>query len=243
MRTDFHSHILPGIDDGSQSTAESLAMLRALSEQGISRVMATPHFYPHSDNPDAFLKRRAAAMNALRQAMEGETGLPAIELGAEVYYFPGISDCEILPQLTIGGKRCILIEMPPAPWTEKMYRELEGIYTKQRLQPILAHIDRYIRPFRTFGIPKRLEDMPVLVQANASFFLSRSTASMAVRMLREGRIHLLGSDCHNMTDRAPDLGAAAEVIRNRCGLGALRKIEQQENAILQTWQHTKITRR
>lgn len=237
MRTDFHSHILPGIDDGSQSVQESLAMLRALSAQGIRCVIATPHFYPDSDNPAAFLTRRAAAMEQLCAAMAGEAGLPTIELGAEVYYFPGISDCEVLPQLTIGGKRCILIEMPPAPWTEKMYRDLEGIYTKQNLQPILAHIDRYIRPFRTYGIPRRLEAMPVLVQANASFFLSGSTASMAVRMLRQGRIHLLGSDCHNMTDRAPNLGAAAEVIQSRCGLGALRKIEQQENAILQIWQH------
>lgn len=238
MRTDFHSHILPGVDDGSKSVQESLAMLRALSAQGIRIVIATPHFYSHRDNLEAFLRRRAEALVQLRKAAAGEKGLPAVIFGAEVYYFPGIGDCEILPQLTIGGKRCILIEMPPAPWTEKMYRDLEGIYRKQNLQPILAHIDRYIRPFRTYGIPKRLEAMPVLVQANASFFCSGSTASMAVRMLREGRIHLLGSDCHNMTDRAPNMGAAAEVIQSRCGLGALRKIEQQENAILQIWQHT-----
>lgn len=243
MRTDFHSHILPGVDDGSQSVEESLAMLRALGQQGIIRVIATPHFYPDSDNPAAFLKRRTEAMGRLRSAMAGQDGFPVVELGAEVHYFPGISDCEILPQLTIGGKRCILIEMPPPPWSEKMYRELEGIYTKQNLRPILAHIDRYVRPFRTYGILKRLESMPVLVQANGSFFLSRSTGKMALRLLRQGRIHLLGSDCHNMTDRAPNLGAAAEIIRRHCGLGALRKIEQQEDAILQTWQHNSFTRR
>lgn len=241
MLRDFHSHILPGIDDGSADVEQSVAMLRAEAAQGVTCVVATPHFYPRYDNPGAFLKRRAEAMRRLEEAIAEEDGLPSVELGAEVYYFHGISDSEALPQLTIEGKRCILIEMPPPPWSEKMYRELAGIFTKQNLRPIIAHIDRYISPLHTHGIPKRLEELPVLVQANAEFFLSRRTASMAVRLVREGRIHLIGSDCHNMTDRAPNLGAAAEVIRSRCGLGALRKIEEQENAILYTWQtHTEL---
>lgn len=237
MRTDFHSHILPCVDDGSASVEESLAMLRALRQQGIRRVVATPHFYPQSDNPAAFLKRRNAAMAQLREAMAAEKGLPSIELGAEVYFFHGISDCAQLPQLTIGGKRCILIEMPPSPWSEAMYRELEGIYKKQNLIPILAHIDRYVRPFRTYGILKRLKTMPVLVQANAEFFLSGKTASFAGRLLRDGYIHLLGSDCHNMTDRPPNIGPAGEAIRQNCGLGALRKIENREDMVLQALNH------
>ena len=54
---DFHSHILPGVDDGSQSVQESLAMLKMEAEQGIQHVIATPHFYPKHDSPEHFLER------------------------------------------------------------------------------------------------------------------------------------------------------------------------------------------
>ena len=226
--TDFHSHILPGIDDGSGSARESVAMLRMEAEQGIGCVVATPHFYAHHDDPDRFLSRRAAAMERLQEATAQQDGLPQIFLGAEVYFFPGMSDSEVLNRLTIAQKSCILIEMPPSPWTPQMYRELEWVYTKQGLTPVIAHVDRYLSPLRTHGIPDRLEELPVLVQANSSFFLKSRTAPLALRLLRQGRIHLLGSDCHNLTDRAPNLGAAAQVIGRRLGDAALEWIRTQE---------------
>lgn len=232
MLTDFHSHILPAIDDGSESTQMSIAMLRMEAEQGIGCVVATPHFYARHDDPDRFLARRAAALARLQEAMAQQEGLPQLHLGAEVHYFQGMSDSEVLERLTIGEKGCILIEMPPAPWTQQMYRELEWISTKQGLTPILAHVDRYISPLNTHGIPKRLEELPVLVQANASFFLKRSTASFAIRLLRQGRIQLLGSDCHNLSDRAPNLGSAVQVIRRRQGPAALEWIKEQEQLVL-----------
>lgn len=231
MITDFHSHILPGIDDGSRSVKESLAMLRMEAEQGIGCVVATPHFYANHDDPERFLARRKAASARLRAAMPEQETLPRIRIGAEVHYFHGMSDSEVLTRLTIAEKGCILIEMPPAPWTAQMYRELEWIYTKQALTPVIAHVDRYIRPLQTHGIPRRLEELPVLVQANASFFLRRSTAPMALRMLRQERIHLLGSDCHNMTDRQPNLAAAMQVIEQKLGREALKRIRENERRI------------
>jgi len=113
-----------------------------------------------------------------------------------------------------------------------MYRELEGIYIKQGLTPIIAHVDRYIAPFRTYGIPERLEDLPVLVQANASFFLNRATAGMAIRMLKKGQIHLLGSDCHNLKHRPPRLGEACEVIEKRLGRQMLERLELNGRQVL-----------
>lgn len=232
MTIDFHSHILPGIDDGSASVEESLRMLRLEAEQGITHVVATPHFYPQHDSPTAFLKRRDEAERLLRKAMEGRSDLPEIFVGAEVYYFSGMSNSDILPQLTILGKSCMLIEMPQVPWTESMYRELEQIWLKWGITPIIAHLDRYIGPFRTHGIPERLAELPVLVQANASFFQHRSTASMALRMLRSGQIHLLGSDCHNMESRKPDLGAAVALIQKRAGEASLDRVWECGRIIL-----------
>ncbi|MBQ8833650.1 MAG: capsular polysaccharide biosynthesis protein [Oscillospiraceae bacterium] len=230
--TDFHSHVLPGIDDGSGSVEESIAMLRLEAEQGIRRVIATPHFYAQYETPEEFLRKRNRAEARLRKAIEGCEGLPKLGVGAEVYFFRGMSQSDFLPWLTIRGKRCILIEMPPAPWTEDVYRELAAIRERQGLIPIIAHIDRYIAPLRTYGIPRKLAELPVLVQANAGFFLEKSTAGMAIRMLKADQIHLLGSDCHNMTSRTPNLQAAMDCIREKLGDAPLRRIRRYERQIL-----------
>ena len=60
---DFHSHILPAIDDGSQSVEESLEMLRALKAQGVDTVIATSHFYATHRSPESYLQRRKAAFD------------------------------------------------------------------------------------------------------------------------------------------------------------------------------------
>ena len=230
---DFHTHILPGIDDGSADLQESLAMLREQAKQGISHVVATPHFYPRYDTPDAFLHRRKEAELRLRDAMAAQPGLPGLSVGAEVHYFPGISESDILPRLTIDEKACILIEMPLSPWTGSMYRELENIRIRQGLTPVIAHVDRYIRPFATHRIPEKLGDLPVIVQANASFFLDKATSRMALRMLQKDQIQLLGSDCHNLTDRAPNLGPAVERIGQRLGKEVFDRILMFQNEVLE----------
>ena len=229
---DFHSHVLPGIYDGSKSVEMSIQMLRVEAQQGIGHVVATPHFYPQYDTPERFLKRRAAAEIALREEMQKHTGLPELSVGAEVYYFPGISDSEGISELTIDQKRCILIEMPTSTWTEAMYRELEGLYVKRGLIPIVAHIDRYIGRFHNRGIPKRLAQLPVLIQANAEFFLERYTSSLALRMLKKEEIHLLGSDCHDLSSRKPNLQDALDLIYRRLGRDAMEGIFSCQRNVL-----------
>lgn len=230
---DFHSHILPGIDDGSPNVERSIQMLQKEMEQGIEHVVATPHFYAQYDHPEKFLRDRAQAEQLLREEMTKYSHMPQLSVGSEVYYFNGISDSDILSELTIDGKSYILIEMMQPPWSERVYRELENIWVKQNLVPVIAHIDRYIAPFRTYGIPERLEQLPVKVQANSSFFLDGSTRRMAFRMLRRGRIHLLGSDCHDMTHRPPNLGDAVALIRKKFGPDMISWINSQEEEILE----------
>lgn len=232
MLIDFHSHILPGIDDGSGSLALSVEMLQAEAEQGVDHVVCTPHFYAKHDKPEAFLQRRARAAEVLRDALCRQGGLPGITVGAEVYYFRGMANSELLPQLTIGQSPYIMVEMPQGPWQESAFEELLQIRRNWGLTPIIAHIDRYIRPLRTYGIPERLAKLPVLVQANAEFFQDRRTKAMAIRMLKDGKIHLLGSDCHNMGSRKPNLGEAAAVIESRLGREALAAIWECSRDVL-----------
>ena len=233
--TDFHSHILPGIDDGSKSLEQSIAMLQMEAQQGIQRVVATPHFYAQSDKPEHFLKRRQEAERLLREEMAKHPDLPRVEIGAEVYYYNGISDTDILSELTIGKTPFILVEMPMSEWTSRMYRELENISIKQNLIPIVAHVDRYIAPFRTNGIPKRLGELPVMVQATASFFEEKRTRCMALRMLKKGQIHLLGSDCHDLKDRKPNLGEVLKLIRRECGSDMIRFLNGNADDVLETY--------
>lgn len=228
MVTDFHSHILPGIDDGSATVEESIAMLKMEAEQGVTHVVATPHFYPNYQSPEAFLEKRNRAEEKLRQEMKKYEGLPQLSVGAEVYFFHGMSQSDCLKLLTIGKKECILLEMPEFAWTDSMYREIQDIRVQQGITPIIAHVDRYLSFFRGREIPKRLESLPVLVQANASFFLQRATAGRACRMLKDGQIHVLGSDCHNLTSRVPNLGDAVSVIRKRLGEDAIEQILHHE---------------
>ena len=231
MLTDFHTHILPGVDDGSDSILQSLEMLRILKKQNMSRVVATPHFYPSSDHPKRFLVRRAMALEQLEAALEPD--MPRIIPAAEVRYFDGLSDCEQLEELTIGSTPYLLVEMPGTPWTERMYRELQEIWQKRSITPVIAHVDRYISPFHTHHIPERLKELPVLVQANANFFLRRTSRSMAMKMLRDGQIHCLGSDCHNTSTRPPNLDKAVVVIAKALGADGLCPLVEWENRIFQ----------
>ena len=80
--------------------------------------------------------------------------------------------------------------MPQAPWSPRDWQELAEIPDKQGLTPIIAHLDRYIRPMRTYGIPQRLEELPVLVQANASFFCEGFASGMAMKMLKSKLIEI-----------------------------------------------------
>ena len=230
---DFHSHVLPGMDDGSSSVSESLAMLQMMKSQGFDTVAATPHFYASQDYPENFLRRRKSAQQELERELEFRGGaeewadsLPKLVMGAEVAYFRGMSQSKVLQELVIEGTRAVLVEMPMSRWTDSMYEELEAIHRVQGLIPIVAHVDRYLGRFRDYGIPQALAQLPVLVQANASFFLgdgggfSGGSVRKALKMLEREQIHLLGSDAHNMNGRIPRLEQAVSAIE--AGLGQER---------------------
>lgn len=233
MIFDFHTHILPGIDDGSKTVEDSVKMLQMEVQQGIRRVIATPHFYAHHDTPSNFLTKRKEAECRLREEMSKYSDMPELLIGAEVHYFSGISESDVVYELTIDKKKCILLELPQAPWNEKIYKELTDIWERHGIIPIIAHVDRYIHPLRTFGIPQRLSELPVKVQANSSFFVRRSTRHMALKMLKNGQIHVLGSDCHSLNTRAPNLGAAEKIIRLRFGDEMISQLDENGYDLLE----------
>lgn len=222
---DFHTHILPGIDDGSPNVETSLEMLRREAEQGIEDVVLTPHFYPQRHRPESFLQRRAQAYEALTAQMP--QAMPRLHLGAEVYYYRGMSHTEQLRSLAIDQGKYLLVEMPWNGWAEKDFEELTQIHENLELTPVIAHIDRYINHSNAKKVMDRLAQMPVLVQANASFFTGVFTRKMALRYLQEGRIHLLGSDCHDLSKRPPVVGDVMKKISPKVSLEAVHQTAQE----------------
>ncbi len=211
---DIHSHILPKMDDGSKSEEESLAMLRMLSDQGVSCVVATPHFYANNESVDDFIERRSNAYERLKNAVED--GLPKIALGAEVRYYEGISRLEKLSKLCIQGTDILLLEMFSGKWGTMIIRELIDIAATRKITLVLAHIERYIQ-YQQEETLEMLLDNGVLMQMNASHVNNLFTRRKALNLLRNETVQFLGSDCHDSVNRPPDIGKAATIIKNKLG--------------------------
>ena len=206
---DYHCHILPQMDDGPDQLSESLDILRRSRQQGVEVMVSTSHFYADEDYPSRFVERRNAAFLRLREEILRDTeSYPLIVLGAEVLYFPGISQAQDIEKLTIGSGRTILVEPPMAPWSDTMLDEIAELGENLNCRPVVAHVDRYTRMLKDKRLIDRVLERNLLVQVNASWFIDPKTVKFAVRNLKKGNIHLIGSDCHSLLRRGPNLGQA-----------------------------------
>ncbi len=228
---DFHSHILPGIDDGSENVEMSLQMIAALKEQGVDTICATSHFYATERTPQRFLFRREEAYEALKASLPPDA--PDILLGAEVLYFPGVAHMEELPNLCLEGTNLLLLEMPFERWTEYMIREVLDLAHSGRFTILLAHIERYYFK-QPVSVWDSFLDNNIIMQSNAEFFLPLLSRIRALKLLKQGRIHLLGSDCHNMSDRAPRIQEARTIIQKKTDDDVLDYIDELGRLILRT---------
>lgn len=229
---DLHSHILPNMDDGSKSTEESIQMLQMAAEQGITHIAATPHFYADKESPENFLKRREESYNRLLQAISKDSHLPTIHLGAEVRYYEGFSQTKELYDLRIEGMDLLLLEMPFTRWNDRMIQELSHAQQYLGIPIVLAHIERYLNFQPTFGFWKKIEDTDVLIQSNANFFIQKNSRRKALSLLKKGRIHLLGSDCHNCFVRPPNLGKAVSILEDYYDSAIREWLEVQETKLI-----------
>ena len=211
---DWHSHILPGIDDGSRDVNESISMLAAFESQGVDMVIATPHFYANDESVRSFLNRRQQSYELLC-SQRGE-GRIHILSGAEVKYYSGISRMDGLEKLTIENTNLLLLEMPISKWTNLVRQELQDLINTRGLRIILAHIERYLE-WQDVEVFQQLCESGARMQVNASFLDRLTSRKKATKLLNAGVIHFIGSDCHNMTTRPPKINSAYELIRKKFG--------------------------
>lgn len=219
--TDLHTHILPEMDDGARNPEESISMLRLERAQGVDAVVLTPHFYGTKERAEEFLCRRDASMQRLTDALaklseEERSQLPELILGAEVAWNSSLADCERLPQLCMGKTRNILLELPMVSWNTQMFNQIYDFIGQTGLTPVIAHLERYVR----IQPPKQIAEifeLGVPVQISASILKWPVLRRKVLRLLNERRVHILASDCHNCTDRAPNLGDGMQLVRRKLG--------------------------
>ena len=237
---DFHTHILPGIDDGSIDMDMTEKMLCMERDQGVSHIYATPHFYAHRRSVDRFLDRRTGALSKVNVLLQERPDLPQITAGAEVYYFSGIGRAEQLPELCVEGTDILLLEMPFSQWHRDMLRDVQDILSKRHLHIVLAHVERYEHLQKDSYVWDEMMDLPITIQMNASSFMTSLTSGMharraakfCLRTLEEQDNCIIGTDCHNLTDRAPDLAGGRKAIEKKLGAERLTQLDRYTETLL-----------
>ena len=186
---DFHAHVLPGADHGSDSLATSIAQLTLASRAGVKRIIATPHFYPHRHTLDTFLERRETSYKKLCNA--GAMEIAEVRVGAEVLVCENIEALEGIEKLCIQGTRTLLLELPFLSFSESYCNTVDTLVSRG-FDIVLAHADRYSK-----------EDIDALINVGAKIQLNADSISGFFKRkhlynwAEKGYVVALGSDIHN----------------------------------------------
>ncbi len=194
MRVDFHAHILPRADHGSDSVTHSIKQLRVAANAGVDVIVATPHFYMDKDSVDTFIARRERSYEKLMNRIADDDDLKRIKIikSAEVNLQVGLDDLEGLERLCIENTNYLLLEMPSqTTWTHWVYDSIYKIESKRGLKPIIAHVDRYKK-----DNVKSLADLSVPMQVNAEGVTGLFARRITKKFIKNGSICALGSDVH-----------------------------------------------
>jgi len=210
---DLHCHILPGVDDGADSLAEALAMARLAREDGIEKIVATPHLYREGVDAGSFALLEEK-VGQLREALERHGIKIELLAGAEVHISHNLIG-EIRKNrknLVLNGSSYMFVEFPSEhifPGVKNLFFDLmtEGII------PVIAHPERNRVFARQPGLLFELIQMGALGQVNSGSLTGLygvSAEETAYRFLGWNLIHFIASDAHNARSLPPRLKEAVE---------------------------------
>lgn len=215
---DLHCHILPGIDDGAKDLDTALAMAQMAIDDGIDTIACTPHIYPGMYENTAPGIR--AAITALQAELDAR-GMPLKLLeGADVYLEPGLDAAIKADRVpTLGGTRYLLLEPPhhvmPPHFEETVFGLKMAGYV-----PVITH------PERLTWIPDHYDVLARMVKAGAWMQVTSGSLTgrfgqgpkrLSERMLDDGLVHILATDAHNLSRRAPLLAEGRDAAAQRVG--------------------------
>jgi protein-tyrosine phosphatase len=206
---DLHSHILFDLDDGPRRIEDSIDMCRRAVRDGTTAMVGTPHFLSPLFEVDPSVARQR--FDALEKRLAEEDVALQIFLGGEVYCAPETAAAVASGRaLTLNEGRYVLIELPydivPAHFTQALF-ELE---TAGR-RVILSHPERYVEARERPAFLDELRDRGVLLQITAGALtggFGSVERQFCRRLVKEGRVHVIASDCHSPTRRPPGLSEA-----------------------------------
>lgn len=198
IKTDMHSHLIPGIDDGSKSLEDTMVLLRKFKELGYQKVITTPHVMSdfYKNTPEIIL----GGLQRIKEEIQKEGLSIEIEAAAEYYLDFHFDDLIKQKKLLTFGQNHVLFELS---FNDEPPRVKETIFNliTEGYKPILAHVERY--PFY-INQWKQIEDYRhrgVLLQLNInslSGHYGQPVKKMAEQLIDKGWIDVIGSDCHHM---------------------------------------------
>jgi protein-tyrosine phosphatase len=197
-RIDIHSHVLPGIDDGCTTVAESIESIRRLKENGYVGTICTPHCWPNN-YPHITPTHIAAWRDALADELDRAEIEYRLWTGGELRIYPGaIRWMQANGVPTLADSRCVLCDFWEPKWREWMDETFDWLIG-EGYQPILAHPERSPTHDDYEGHLDRLAGKGILLQGNLRCFTGEEGhyPDRAVRQyMEEGRYALLALDMH-----------------------------------------------
>lgn len=206
---DFHSHILPGIDDGSRSYDETVKLLLEAKEAGFNKIISTSHYAIDCYEVPEYKRKE------LVEQLNLENRFPEIVLGSEIFLTYNIVD--LLKEYnasTINGTNYVLFELP----LRNHFMGLKDLIFKlqeNNYRLILAHPERYSTVQKDLNLLYELKDMGVLLQSNYGSILGiygRTAKKTLKKMLKENLVDLFGSDVHRENTIYPKVPKAIQKI-------------------------------
>ncbi len=230
---DIHSHILPNVDDGAKDLATSIELLKLLNEQGVTDVIATPHFYPDYDNAEEYVEKVNLAYKQLNNAIYGQD-LPRVFLGCELRYFDGMGKSQNISQFAIRGTNYLLLELPyGAPITNNVLKDIISLSEDLGFRIILAHIERYYKVKGFKKLLKLISDGYAIAHINADGMTSKAEAKICEKLIKGGYISFVASDTHSVKNRPPKIKEALDIISNRLGRSTATSLMLKSNRLLE----------
>lgn len=209
---DSHCHILPGIDDGASDMDETLKMLKIAASEGITHIVATPHFkINHHHKP---VDKIEETLEEVKKAARENNIDIKIFLGNEVRYF---NDIEIAYEekrfSTMNSTDYLLVEFYPDD-EFKIIRDALETVRSLGLIPIVAHVERY-SALRSMQNARLLHKSGVILSVNASTIIGGEGLlgkMYAKKLLKEKIVSLVTTDSHDTDRRAPRMANCREYL-------------------------------
>ena len=215
---DFHSHILPNVDDGSRSVEETFSMIKEAEKAGFDSIISTSHYmegYYETQNEE-----RSFWLEAIEKNFKTQNINMKLYLGNEIYITENIIKLlENNKASTINNTAYVLFEFPLTVEPMNIY-DLIYDMTKNKIVPILAHPERYLFVQKDPELIYELIQKGVLMQSNYGSFIGRygeSAEIIARKLLENNMVHLLGSDAHRANTIYPQVPNVLKELKRLVG--------------------------